>query len=92
MTGCRHVSDYTGVPDGNAAIAAISLGMTYSCTCLNPHHKSYLRNVIESGLVHFISVPGPFFQGDATKALVLKHFPKTEAIAATDVDDDSSDD
>ena len=77
MIGARYVEDYIGIVDGNAAIAALSLGLTYSCTNVSAVHVSYLVKHIDNGLMTWMTNDkSAVFQGAKMKELILKHFPK----------------
>ncbi len=90
MSTAVHVEDWSGIPDGNAAIAALSLGLAYVCMHVTPAHHDFLLKTVDVGLVPWFSVPGPLFAGDTVKAQIAKHFPPAPQIKDSDSGSDSS--
>ena len=89
MTGATHVQDWSQLPDGNAAVAAISLGLSYTCLHVSPAHLQYLLKTVDAGIIPFLSVPGPLYV-DAMKPLVAKHFPARPEPKAEDESESES--
>ena len=74
------VIDYSVIPTGELAVAAVSLGASYACFCMNSKHQQYLAQVIDPGLVPWFKVKGALYQGEVLGPQIDKFFPKAKPI------------